>query len=175
MRLPLAHLDGLDQQFWPRAAAANWLAAEVAKAKKRGVQKPFVLVDLAKFLPPWAGKAQPDEDEEMSKEAKDLAKALRGSADGPARADLLPWTPWHLAYDGRVSCKRARAPVGAACLPRARYAIAAAVLQQMSYATSLSHKHIVLQVAHNAHLSGRRALFSAGRAPAARLRAGTRS
>ena len=119
VRLPLVHLDGLDQQFWPRAAAANWLAAEVAKAKKRGVQKPFVLVDLAKFLPPWAGKAQPDEDEEMSKEAKDLAKALRGSADGPARADLLPWTPWHLAYDGRVFLQaRARSRWSGMSAPR---------------------------------------------------------
>ena len=149
--MPLAHLDGLDQQFWPRAAAVNWLATEAAKQKKRGVTHPFVLVDLAKFLPPWAGKSQPDEAEYLSKEAKDLARALRGSEDATARADLLPWTPWRLAYDGLVSFARARPPRRRRRLG-ARYSIAAAVTQQLPLAVAFAHEHIVLQVAHNAHL-----------------------
>ena len=79
---------------------------------------PFALVDLAKFLPPWAGKSQPDEAEYLSKEAKDLARALRRSADATARADLLPWTPWHLAYDGLVLCRARSRRGGGAGLAR---------------------------------------------------------
>jgi len=62
---------------------------EVARLKKKGVQEPYVYVDLKSFLPAWAdtqpdeeGDASDDEGDELSRGCRKLASVLERGMTG---------------------------------------------------------------------------------------------
>ena len=73
------------------------LQAEVLRLKKRGIEWPFVHVDLRKWAPTWARADSYDADtvSDVSKDIRDLAKAQRAFSGGPAahrlRARARKW------------------------------------------------------------------------------------
>ncbi|CAK0812333.1 unnamed protein product, partial [Prorocentrum cordatum] len=110
------------------SAMTDALATEVQRAKSRGIARPFIYTELAKFKPLCARGAggSPDDDEPESKEAAALARAF-GRGTAAESQPLLAWTPWHQAY--------------------VAWSVAAAVTDQISYTSAMAHKHVVLQVA----------------------------
>ena len=146
----------------------NQLATELAALKEKGVAKPYIFVDLHKYLPRWATSEASDRDGEIvcgvafssglvtshaagdvgeiSAEASQMAAAAAaavqaaGIATKPAaRKAPLNYTQWLLAYDR--SLKLSPSATGACmlcCLTR--YAIAAAVTGMCSYPAALAHK-----------------------------------
>ena len=100
-----------------RSEKCDWLAAEIARAKKKGCANPFVYSDLRGFLPTWAASAHGVDDADAEGDTADC---------GSKGQRALSWAEWHLAYDA--------------------WAIAAAATKQLSYARCVEHKRFVLQV-----------------------------
>ena len=71
----------MGQEFWPRSAAVDALESDAKRLVRRGIKRPFVFVDLNKFLPFWAkSKSATDEADEgptMSRDLRDLSRAFR--------------------------------------------------------------------------------------------------
>ena len=113
-----------------RSAKTDALATEVQRAKSRGIARPFIYTELAKFQPLCARGAggSPDDDEPESKEAAALARAF-GRGTAAESQPLLAWTPWHQAFDA--------------------WSVAAAVTDQISYTSAMAHKHVVLQASRH--------------------------
>ncbi|CAK0848580.1 unnamed protein product, partial [Prorocentrum cordatum] len=111
-------LRDLPESLWPRSAKTDALATEVQRAKSRGIARPFIYTELAKFQPLCARGAggSPDDDEPESKEAAALARAF-GRGTAAESQPLLAWTPWHQAYDA--------------------WSVAAAVTDQISYTSAM--------------------------------------
>ncbi len=139
-------LADLHPSVWPKPSPVDQIATEAARLIKRGVDEPYVYVDLKSFLPGWADWRSADEgdasdDENMqSKGFKALASVLeRGMLGTQAKpTKRLDIVRWNAAYD--------------------KFAVASAcVKSQLSYTAALAHKDVYLQVALRATLKGRRA------------------
>ncbi len=137
-------LGDLSEELAPPGPLVDELASELSKLRGKGVQKPFVKVDLRKWLPFWGKAAGAEgeshfvnrrvalissmlrllpgesdkEDEELSKEMKELAKAM-GANTSKAKRELTPFQ-WSLAFD--------------------YFALGAAAVNMLSYKAALAHK-----------------------------------
>ncbi len=96
-------VQGLGQQFWPMSAAVDALATEASRLKKKGIDDPYVYVDVKTFMPPWAElqsadiEVLSDAEDEQSKGSQALASVLqRGmlgtQAKQKKRLDLLRYS-----------------------------------------------------------------------------------
>ena len=80
----MVSLEGLPSECQPDSKLTDELAAEVKRLKDKGIRKPFVNVDLAKWVPDWcndgaelAEDPSSSEDEAASKTLRTIAKALK--------------------------------------------------------------------------------------------------
>ena len=86
-------LDKLDNSLWPVGAVTDELASEAGRLRKRGIAKPFVLFDVAKFLPYWANSA------------RDPAAEIDREPDKPkgefaaVKMQKISLQQWTVAYD----------------------------------------------------------------------------
>ena len=132
-KLRAVSLGDFPHHLWPGSEAVDDMACRVKKQSKKGIAKPFVYMEVSKFLPPWAtvGRATADEESEGegSFAAAQLAKAM--SLPTKRKEKPLKFTEWCAAFD--------------------RYAIAACITGQLTFAAACSHKDVVLQVSARTH------------------------
>ena len=174
--LTTASLEGLPSDLLPRRRPARrgdaWalfrvrrprrssdlvdeLASEVAKLRKRGIEKGFVCVKLSKWLPQHLAGALRDADEDeakLSEDLKNLAQALgifvvragvalvfsreaMGAKATPKRV-LPTLSQWHLAWS--------------------RYAVGAHATGQLTYAAAAAHRDVCMAVGLGAARNKRR-------------------
>ena len=134
-KVPAIDLRCLKQPSWPKSAATDDLATEVARLKKRGIDEPYVFRDLKEFLPFWAEFKDADKtqdeaiaEDEMSSDYKALASVLEKKFGGPAKPKKwLDIVRWSVAFD--------------------KFALAGAVVEhQLSFAAALAHKDVCMGV-----------------------------
>ena len=112
------------------------LATKVRTLKKSGEKKPFVCVDLPKFLPPSCMKHVALTATGETKEEKQGQGSTQGSMGKGLR---LPMELWLVAWD--------------------RMALAGEMVEhQLTFAQAMRHKEVVLDVAFAAVTSGRSSL-----------------
>ena len=80
-KLKSACLDQLHADVWPKSSAVDDLATAAAKLSKKGVTKPFVFTEVAKFVPTWMGldcdeSNDEEEDGKQNVVVAELSKAL---------------------------------------------------------------------------------------------------
>ena len=132
-------LAGLGKSCLPQGALVDELATQASKLVKRGVTKPFVAVDLRKYVPHWCAVGSMDsmEDaEEPSSMGKEVGKVMAkqlGYQEKPQKG--LTIMQWQLACD--------------------RFAIAAAACDQLKYTSAMAHKVVCMKVAARADAKGR--------------------
>ena len=131
-------LDSLLDCSLPKGAQVDCLATEIDRLKQKGIASPYIFVDLKKYLPTWCDElnqaGESSDEEETSKAVQELARAMGAKPKEKRSLNLLQWG---LAFD--------------------KYAIAATATNQMTFAATVAHKDICLQVAARAHLKqGRR-------------------
>lgn len=130
-------LDSLLPCSLPKGTQVDALATEIDRLKQKGIVAPFVNVDLRKFLPSWmdelsqAGESSDEED--SSRAVLELAKALGAKTKVKRNLTMLQWG---IAFD--------------------KYAFAASATRQITFAATVAHKDICLQVAARAQLKHRR-------------------
>ena len=134
-KLSRHHLGDLNASCLPDGEVVDDLEAEIRKLRKKGIAKPFVYVELAKFLPHWClpnGEA-PSEEEDDNVHLKAIAKAM----GAPQKAKRpLGFIDWSIAFD--------------------RYMLAAAATDQWSFPAALAYKNVVLEVGMGASAKGRK-------------------
>ena len=136
-RLKETSLDSLPQTCWPPGVVTDALATEASQLQKLGVVKPFVFVDLRKYVPAWCADVQTGAQDFLEHRAHDadgdsmlqLAKVLENRNEATKPKRLLSIFQWGIAFD--------------------RYAVAAAAANQMPFVTALMHKDVCLHVAAN--------------------------
>ena len=122
----------------PSSAASDSLLTKIEQLKKKEVNKPFVFVQLADFLPHWCvlgGKYLGSDDEESevttkpraTKRYRLLSSCINCYTNYDCCLELLRLSmlQWMVAFD--------------------RYAIASAAAGQWSYADAMAHKDVVLE------------------------------
>ena len=125
-------LETLPSSCWPSPQLVDWLEAKVRADKDKGISKPFVYVELSKFLPHWAADKRGSGAATALGEAPTLAQAIaRGLSESKEekdkKGDLLSILPWSAAYD--------------------RWALAASFTDQITLAAAMAHKDVVMQIA----------------------------
>ena len=116
-------LSGLPQPVWPKSSAVDQLANDAVKLRKKGIDKPFVCVDIKTFLPSWAENAkaitpkdQPaDEDAQLQSKRLDVIRwqaAFDKYAMGAAASEQLNYAS-ALAHKDICMQIALRAPLGA--------------------------------------------------------------
>ena len=126
-KLKHVSLASLHRRCWPKGSLVDELATDIGKLREKGITSPFVFVDLRKFLPPFAldfhDEVEESEEEKVGKDVKALAKAL-GAKEKTTK--YLSMIQWFLAFD--------------------KYAVAAAVTDQLPFTASFAYKNTVSQV-----------------------------
>jgi hypothetical protein len=148
-RLKQLTLQGLSSDCLPSASAVEWLRTQIGQYQAKGVQNPFILCDLVRFLPDIyrdeRGACVPFEEtttDPFTDWFRGIAAAATAAAGkgpplpaDPSQQKRLSILTWTIAYD--------------------RFALACAALGMMSYAAALAHKENCLQVALSATYKGR--------------------
>eukprot|EP00973_Karenia_brevis_P027297 3763641-Karenia_brevis.AAC.1 len=137
----------IPDEAWPPSQAVNQLAGKLKALTNKGQDKPFVFVDLKKFLPAFCPdyKVVCTEDDSANTGLGKLTRLLDGDAKEETQAkdkkkDLKLSLPfWMLAWDS--------------------YAIAAAILGQLTYSAAVKHKLVVAEIATEAVAEGRRPIL----------------
>ena len=126
-------LAGVCKECLPPGALVDELATQASKFSKRGVTKPFVAIDLRKYVPHWCATGSIDsmEDaEESSSMGKEVGKVMAKQLGYQAKPQKgFTIMQWQLAFD--------------------RYAIAAAACDQLKFTSAMVHKIVCMKVVHS--------------------------
>ena len=174
--LKTASLEGLPSDLLPRRCAAchggarapfcarrlrrssdlvDELASEVAKLRKRGIEKGFVNVKLARWLPQHLAGALRDADEDEAKLSEDLKNLAQARCLTVACARAAP-TLSREAMGAKTTPKRVMMTLSQFHLAWSRYAVGAHATGQLSYAAAAAHRDVCMTVGLGAARNKRR-------------------
>lgn len=126
-------LNGLSRLCWPAGHLVDSLASDAAKLKRKNIAKPFVYVEVSKFLPDWCSGMNTcvePEPETKSPAVEELARLILKDTAPPKQKKSLNMLQWQVAFDG--------------------LAVAAAAAGQWKFVSAMGHKQVCLKVAAGA-------------------------